>query len=59
MGQHKHNETAKLAKAGLLPPKPQRLGKPEIRRRMQYLMDREINRVLVAALVKRLNKTEK
>ena len=35
MGQHKFNETAKLAKEGLLPPKRERLSNAELTRRFQ------------------------
>ena len=42
MGQHKHNETAKLAKEGKLPPKPAKIGAAESRRIMQA----KINEIL-------------
>ena len=35
MGQHKHNETAKLAKEGKIPPNPPRMGKRERDRMLQ------------------------
>ena len=38
MGQHKFNETAKLAKEGLLPPKEQKLTKSEIQQIAQNRM---------------------
>ena len=60
MGQHKYNETAKLAKEGKLPPKPIKKSKRELEREFYRYMQEYIptNRKLaeVIAVSKILNK---
>lgn len=38
MGEHKHNPNCQLAKEGKLPPKPERLSKREVERRVQAMI---------------------
>lgn len=42
MGQHKYNQTAIDAAAGKLPPKPQRIGRVEARRRLRERLYEEM-----------------
>jgi len=39
MGQHKYNPTALAAKRGELPPKPPRMGKRDLYRRVMAVID--------------------
>lgn len=54
MGQHKHNPTAKAAKCGLLPPKPEKMSKREIERRLYA----ECTRLLFAHFLENTRKPD-